>query len=96
MENKYLFGGSRVGTSRIDWKLLLQNRCPKCHRDLAVGLEETEGGCIDEMEDGDMTDKMLHHSCGFMISQRKWNTLVTKLSNRDYDGIPTPREIIFD
>lgn len=61
----------------MKWFNLKNNRCPQCNKDFMKGLEVTEGGTIDAMEAGDMSDKMLIHPCGFMITETKYKQVVS-------------------
>lgn len=61
---------------KLNWHKLKSNRCPKCNKDFVKGLEITEGGKIYHMIAGDMSDKMMHHPCGFMITESRYKEIV--------------------
>lgn len=50
---------------KMNWSNLPQNKCPKCGKDLTVGLK-TENG-------------LMTHPCGFKISEVKFAQLSTKI-----------------
>lgn len=51
----------------MNWKLLKENKCPKCEKDLISGLE------TQIMKNG---DKLLLHPCGFKIRERRYSEIV--------------------
>lgn len=61
----------------MNWNILKNNRCPRCHGDFTKGLEVTPGGKIDDMISGDMSDSMMHHKCGFMITESRYREIVS-------------------
>ena len=49
----------------MNWHNLDKNKCPKCGKDLIIGLEEIHGGFI-------------YCSCGFKIRPERMKEIVTK------------------
>lgn len=67
----------------MKWKNLKRGMCPNCNKSLFNGMTITEGGTIEEMEQGIMSGKMIHHDCGFMISEHRFNSIVHGIIQSD-------------
>lgn len=68
----------------MNWKILKDNKCPRCHGDFIKGMIVTEGGKIDEMIAGDMTGKMLiHQPCSFMITEQRYKEIVSGIVEKE-------------
>lgn len=61
------------------WLLLKTNRCPQCSKDFMKGLIVTPGGKIDDQGEMDMRDNMMHHPCGFMITESEYKRIVSEM-----------------
>ncbi len=61
----------------MKWSNLKNNRCPECNKDFTKGLEITPGGRFKEDGELDMNDNMLHHPCGFMITESKYKEIIS-------------------
>jgi hypothetical protein len=68
----------------MNWNIIKDNRCPRCHKDFTKGMEITEGGKLDDMIAGDMTGKMIIHTpCGFMITEQRYKEIVSGIVEKE-------------
>ncbi len=58
-------------THNLNWKLLKQNKCPKCKKDWAFNLTVDDG--------------MLEHKCGFKIREFKYKQIISNQVNMEIE-----------
>lgn len=55
----------------LDWKKLVKNKCPQCHKDFVLGLTVRAG--------------TLFHKCGFKISEQRYKEIVSGIVTKQID-----------
>ncbi len=57
----------------MNWNNLTKNKCPNCNKDFMKGLTVSKSTGV------------MHHPCGFMISERKYAEISSKITGKSLD-----------